>query len=239
MIGRRNLVFGGACLAASASHAQVRGSVSGRVVDENGTPLPGVRVEAVYQTVSAPRFPYGGRSIKAEGTTDREGRYRLSFDGLPPGLYSVHAYQVIVNGPHRLNLSMVAAEKGTFGSHETIVRDFRRVMVEESEEFPYGNAGVFVLERAIMEEVDLSDAEVTLVPEAGGRPIVRRVRRTGEGLVVTGIPFGTYRATVRLGGRPLRLQLWGSDADAPFRDSIVHDFTMGALGNQFRVFAMR
>jgi hypothetical protein len=207
------------------------------VVDENGVPLSGVRVEAVYQTVSAPRLPYGGRSIKAEGQTGSDGRYRLSLAGLPPGEYSAHAYQVIVNGSRRLNFDLIADDTATFGSHEAAVRNFRRLMVESSPELPYGNGGVFVLENAIMDFTDLAGAEVTLAPQGGGAAIVRRVRRTGEGLVVTGIPFGVYRASVRLAGRPLKLRLWGPGVEDRYDDSVLHDFTMGALGNQFRVMA--
>jgi len=65
--------------------------------------------------------------------------------------------------------------------------------------------------------------------------IVKTVRPTGEGLVVSGVPFGTYRASVALHGRPMRIALWGPGHDGMFHPSVVHDFTMGWLGNQFQV----
>lgn len=239
--GRREaLLLGAASLVAAASgrsRAQGHGSVSGIALDEDGRPLAGVQVEAVYRTVTARQLPYGGRSIKAEGTTGADGRYSLSLAGLPPGEYGAHAYQVVVNGGRRLNVDLVASDSSGFGSHEAARRDFRRVMVESSPELPYGNGGVFVLENAVMDFTDLGEAEVTLAPLAGGRAIVRRVRRTGEGLVVTGIPFGTYRASVRLGGRPILLRLWGPDVEDRYGPAVEHDFTMGYLGNQFRVLA--
>lgn len=240
--GRREaLLLGAASLIAAASSgrglAQGHGSVSGIALDEDGRPLAGIQVEAVYRTVTARQLPYGGRSIKAEGATGADGRYSLSLAGLPPGEYDAHAYQVVANGGRRLNIDLVASDSSGFGSHETVRRDFRRVMVESSPELPYGNGGVFVLENAVMDFTDLGEAEVTLAPAAGGRPIVRQVRRTGEGLVVTGIPFGAYRASVRLGARPLLLRLWGPDVEDRYRESVEHDFTMGYLGNQFRVLA--
>jgi hypothetical protein len=61
------------------------------------------------------------------------------------------------------------------------------------------------------------------------------VRSTGEGLVVTGIPFGTYRAEVRINRRPMQIRLWGPGTSDEFDDSVTHDFTMGWLGNQFQV----
>lgn len=189
----------------------------------------------MYQTVSAPRLPYGGQSIKVAGKSGPDGRYALSLAHLPPGEYSAHAYQVVVNGQRQLTFSLVAADTKTFGGHQAAVRDFRRVMVESSPDMPYGNAGIFVIENAVMDYTDLASAVVTLSPQAGGPSTVRMVRRTGEGLVVTGVAFGTYRASARLGGKPLLLQLRGSDAE--FTQSVVHDFTMGYLGNQLRVFA--
>ncbi|TDR94618.1 carboxypeptidase-like regulatory domain-containing protein [Enterovirga rhinocerotis] len=217
--------------------AQAQGSVSGIARNDEGAPLAGVKVEAVYQTVSAPRLPYGGRSIKAVGETGPDGRYSLSLAGLPPGEYSANAYQIIVNGGRRLQIDLVASDTATFGSHEAVRRDFRQEMVESSPELPYGNGGVFVIENAISDYTDLSEAEISLVPRRGARPITKRVRRTGEGLVVTGIPFGTYRVSARLGGRPLALRLWGPDIADRYAETVEHDFTMGALGNQFRVLA--
>jgi hypothetical protein len=64
---------------------------------------------------------------------------------------------------------------------------------------------------------------------------VKTVRSTGEGLVVTGIPFGTYRAEVRVNGQPMQIRLWGPGTPDEFADSATHDFTMGWLGNQFQV----
>lgn len=82
---------------------------------------------------------------------------------------------------------------------------------------------------------DLDAAEVTLIHVETGASYVKRVRPTGEGLVVTGIPFGTYRAEVRVDGQPMRIRLWGPGTPEEFADSVTHDFTMGWLGNQFQV----
>ena len=106
---------------------------------------------------------------------------------------------------------------------------------EFTDDDPYGNGGVFVLNNAVGDGTDLSGAEVTLENVASGRRVVKTVRPTGEGLIVSGIPFGTYRASVSLGGRPMQVALWGPGHDGTFHPFVVHDFTMGWLGNQFQV----
>jgi len=64
-------------LLSSGLAAGQTGSISGRVADENGGPLPGVAVEASGPAISAARV----------GVTGGDGAYRL--DALPAGSYSV------------------------------------------------------------------------------------------------------------------------------------------------------
>jgi hypothetical protein len=59
------------------AQAQQTGSISGRVVDTDGLPLPGVTVEARSNVLPAPRVT----------VTEANGEYRLP--ALPPGTYSV------------------------------------------------------------------------------------------------------------------------------------------------------
>ena len=209
------------------------GSMTGAATDDEGRPLEGVHVEAVYQTYRAERLGRHGASVKKTAVTGSGGRYRIDLTGLPPGEYRANAYQVVANGERRIQIGLLPDNAGRFASNEAVVRNFRAVVIEMSEEHPYGNAGVFVLRNAVADYTDLSGAEVTLTNVASGRTYVKSVRPTGEGLVVTGIAFGTYRCSVRLHGRAVRIALSGTD-DA-FSDSVVHDFTMGDPGNQFRV----
>jgi hypothetical protein len=232
----RTLLVGAAMLAASAQSV-LAGSVSGTVTDENGAPVAGVSIEVVYQTYTADDLPYGGESIKQTVTSAEDGSYTVTLSGMPPGIYSAHAYQVIVNGSRQINLDYRADNDETFGSHEDVVRNFAGGYYESTPDDPYGNGGVFVLERAFETDIDLSAAEVTLTDTETGRTIVKTVRPTGEGLVVTGIPFGTYSASVSLNGRPLQLSLMGPGTTEDYAESVTHDFTMGWLQNQFRVMA--
>ena len=211
------------------------GTVSGRVTDENGRPLAGVHVEVVYQTYGAEDLLTYGASIKATTVTSAKGRYRIDISHLPAGVYSANAYQLVTNGGREIGVELVVDDTSLFAGNADTVRNFTAAMVESSAELPYGNGGIFVLNNAMMDYTDLTNAEVTLVNQATGESITRPVRSTGEGLAITGIPFGTYRASVTLDGRPLQIQLWGADVDNTFRDSVVHDFTMGWLGNQFQV----
>lgn len=232
----KSLVAGAAMLVAFAQ-AAVASTVTGLVTDENGAPVAGVNVEVVYQTYGSDDLPYGGESIKETAVTGEDGRYSVSTDRMPPGIYSAHAYQVVVNGSRQINLDFRPDDDNTFGSHEDAVRNFKGGFYESTPDNPYGNGGVFVLERSIDTDTDLSGAEVTLTNTATGQVIVRTVRPTGEGLVVTGVPFGTYRAEVTLGGQPLRISLMGPGFAEDYAASVTHDFTMGWLENQFRVMA--
>jgi hypothetical protein len=232
----RSLLIGVAMIAASPQ-ASLAGSVSGRVVDESGVPVGGVTVEVVYQTYNSDDLPYGGESVKQSAQSDETGRYTIFTDRMPPGLYSANAYQVVVNGSRQINIAFRTSDPEIFGSHEDVVRDFTGGFYESTEDDPYGNGGVFVLERSIGTDLDLSAAQVTLTDTVSGKTIVRTVRATGEGLVVTGIPFGTYSAQVTLEGRPLQISLMGPGIDETYATSATHDFTMGWLENQFRVMA--
>lgn len=222
------------CFGMASAHAA---TVSGLVVDHNGAPLAGVHIEVVYQTYNAHDLLTYGASIKAEAISGRKGSYVIDISHLPPGEYAAHAYRIVSNGGRKINIDLVADNEDTFGSNVDTVRNFTDGVVESSADMPYGNAGIFVLNNAISDYTDLSEAEVTLVDEASGQIFVRQVRSTGEGLAVTGIPFGTYRASVTLDGRPLQVALWGPGEDDSFSASVVHDFTMGWMENQFQVMA--
>jgi hypothetical protein len=211
------------------------GSVSGQAVDENGRPMEGVDVEIVYQTYTADQIMGHGASIKAETRTGADGRYAVSLDHLPPGEYAAHAYTTTDNGGRPTVIDLVPDDPATFAGTADTVRNFAGGYYEFTEDDPYGNGGVFVLNNAIGDFTDLSAAEVTLENLATARTMVKTVRPSGEGLIVSGVPFGTYRATVTLDGRPMEIALWGPEHDGSFHPFVVHDFTMGWLGNQLQV----
>lgn len=226
-----------ACLAATFALTHTTafaGTVSGSAVDEDGKPLAGVNVEVVYQTYNADKLMGYGASIKAETKTGADGSYSVDTSRLPPGEYSAHAYTVVDNGGRPVNIDLVPSDPATFAGHAETVRNFSGGYYEFTEDDPYGNGGVFVLNNAIGDYTDLSTAEVTLENLATARKIVKAVRPSGEGLIVSGVPFGTYRASATLDGKKLQIALWGPGTDGTFADSVVHDFTMGWLGNQLQ-----
>jgi hypothetical protein len=227
------LAAGMALLTAEVSWA---GSVSGIAVDESGAPVAGVQVEIVNRTISTEDLLTYGQSIKAEATTGADGRYSVDTGALPAiGEYGAHAYEVVVNGGRPFNIDLLPEDPATFAIGSDVVRNFRVGVVEFSEDLPYGNAGVFVLNNAIGDFTDLSAAEVTLVNQDNGKSYTKSVRSSGEGLVATGIPFGIYTASVTLNGVPMQIALWGPGQGDSFGPSVVHDFTMGWAGNQLQV----
>jgi hypothetical protein len=213
------------------------GSVKGFVVDEAGAPMPGVTVEVVYQTYRADELNSAGASIKASAVTGDDGRYAIVTDHLPPGEYAANAFEVVVNGGQEMVISLIADDETTFAGNADTVRNFTGGIVENTPDMPYGNAGVFVLNNAIGDFTDLSAAVVTLTNIETGKVLVKPVRHTGEGLAITGIPFGTYEASVSLDGAPLQVKLWSPDAPPEFGPTVTHDFTMGWAGNQMQVAA--
>ena len=134
-----------------------------------------------------------------------------------------------------ITIDFRAEDSSTFAGNAETVRNFTGGFVESTPDNPYGNGGIFVLNNDIGDFTDLSAAEVLLTHVETGKTFQKAVRSTGEGLVVTGIPFGTYRAEVLVNGQPLHMRLWGPGTSDAFSSSITHDFTMGWLGNQFVV----
>ena len=232
----RNLAVWAAMLFTFVTAANA-GTVSGRVTDQSGAPVFRVNVEVVYQTYNSDDLPYNGASIKASALTDGDGRYSISTDHLPPGEYSVNAFQTITNGGREINIDFQPEDSSTFAGNADTVRNFTGGIVEMSDELPYGNAGIFVLSNAIGDFTDLSAAVVTLTNVQTGKVLTKTLRPTGEGLTVTGIPFGTYTVTAALDGAPLQVKLWSPDAPDEYGPSVTHDFTMGWLGNQMQVAA--
>lgn len=229
------LVFAAVALIASMT-AACAGSVSGIALDESGAPVAGVHVEIVNRTIGADDLLSYGQSIKAEGTTGADGRYAIDTGALPAiGEYGAHAYQVVVNGRRHFNVDLLPENPSNFAIDSDVVRNFTAAVIEFSEDLPYGNAGVFVLNNAIGDFTDLSAAKVTLVSQESGKTYVKAVRSSGEGLVATGIPFGTYEASVTLHGKRMQIALWGAGQSGSFGPSVVHDFTMGWAGNQLQV----
>lgn len=213
------------------------GSVSGTVVDEAGAPMAGVHVEVVYQTYRADQLNGAGESIKRDAVTGADGSYAISTDGMPLGEYAANAYEEVVNGGQTMVIDLAEDDSTTFAHNADVVRNFTGGVIEMSEDMPYGNAGIFVLNNAIGDFTDLSAAVVTLTNTATGKVLVKTLRPTGEGLTITGIPFGTYTVTATLDGQPLQVKLWAPDAPDEYGPSVTHDFTMGWLGNQMQVAA--
>jgi hypothetical protein len=216
-----------------AGPAPAPGHVVGRVTGEDGKPLAGAQVTATYQSYGGARAMRYGASHSRTATTDASGAYRIRLDDMAPGEYAVSA-----RGPNGVTQQwpLVAGDAANIDNRSASVRNFSWKVVEQSAGDPYGNGGIFVVESAIGDYSDLSEAEVTLWPLTGGRTIVGRVRRTGEGLVVTGIPPGRYRASVRLGGRTVQINRGGiDDPNDPFVPSIEGSLTGGVSGNILRV----
>ena len=205
------LMFTVAVVAACSAQAQSAGGVRGRVVDEQGRPVAGAEMRAYYSSYGGGQLQYGG-TYNRGAVTDRDGRYSISLQGLPRGLYYVSGTKDGVD--------LIPERDETFGSHVMSVRNFTHGIVETTADDDYGNGAIFVAENSLTDFTDLTGLEVTLRSRENGRVITKTVRRTGEGQTVTGIPFGAYEISARLNGRPVRIKAH-EDWDGAFTASVV------------------
>jgi hypothetical protein len=220
----------------TTSEAQAQkgvGSVSGRVVDEDGKPMAGVNIYVDYKTYT--KGESHGATLKGKTVTGADGRYRLSMANLPPGMYKATAYQTVREGGRSSNVELSAETEELFGSHQTVVRNFTGGYRAGVGEEDYGNGGILILQNDILDSTDYRGAIVTLESLKTGRKYVKEVRRTGSGWIVDGIPpIGQYRVSVVLDGQQLRVKpfntqdAFGSSLVGDFNESSLHDWRVVA-----------
>jgi hypothetical protein len=187
-----------AIVAGNSANAQVpvRDSVIGQAVDEQGDPIADAEISVRYQ--SNP----GGVSISRSTRTDRQGRYRIDLRQ-PPGVWTVHAEADVAIEGRKMTIDLMPDNNEPFAGNVGAVRNFRLRFAEQTADDPYGIGGMLVVASAIGDYTPLDELTVTLHPVAGGAPIERKLRNTGEGWVVTGLRPQSYRVMVRQGGRPM------------------------------------
>lgn len=186
---------------------QAAGTVSGRVTDENGHPMANVRVTARYQSNG------GGVSYSRTAWTDSAGRYSIRVADRP-GAWSVHADARVGEDGRTMTINLTPSNTANFASNAATTRNFTVRFNEQTADNPYGDGGMLVVASAIGDYTPLDEVEMTLRPTGGGAPIVRRLRQTGEGWVLTGLRPQTYEVSARHGGRPMMV----SAALTPSRD---------------------
>lgn len=174
----------------------VRDAVLGQAVDELGEPIADAEISVRYQ--SNP----GGVSISRSARTDRQGRYHIDLRQ-PPGVWTVHAEAVVDFEGRKMTIELMPDNNEPFAGTVGAIRNFQLRFVEQTADDPYGVGGMLVVATAIGDFTPLDEVTVTLHPIAGGAPIERKLRNTGEGWVVTGLRPQSYRVTVRHGGSPM------------------------------------
>lgn len=184
-----------------ASEAQ-SGGVQGRVVDEAGRPVAGAQIGVYYRSFGGGQLPYGG-SYNRQTTTSADGRYSLSLRGLPRGEY-------VVSGSLD-GIDLLPENPATFASTVATVRNFTHRLVESTDDNAYGNGAILAVDTAIGDYTDLAGLELTLRSSETGRVYTRTVRRTGEGYAVTGLPFGAFDVSGRMGGRSVGIRPYSGE----------------------------
>lgn len=202
--------------AAVQAQAPVKGAVQGQVADEQGRPVADAEVTVRYQ--SNP----GGVSISRSARTDRQGRYRIDLRQLP-GVWTAHAKATLTIDGSRMTVDLVPDNSAPFAGNVGAVRNFRLRFVEQTPDDAYGVGGMLVVQSAVGDYTPLDEVTVTLHPVDGGTPVEKRLRRTGEGWVVTGLRPVSYHVAANHRGRPMLV----SAALTPQRD---YDWQASVVG---------
>lgn len=190
-----------AALFGGASEAQ-SGGVRGRVVDDGGRPVAGAEIGVYYRSFEGGQRLYGG-SYNRQTTTGADGRYALSLQGLPRGEY-------VVSGS-KDGVDLLPDNPETFASTVATVRNFTHRLVETTDDNDYGNGAILAVDTDIGDYTDLAGLELTLRSRDTGQVYTRTVRRTGEGYAVTGLPFGAFEVSGRMGGRAVGIRPYSGE----------------------------
>lgn len=211
------LLIGFAVLWAAACSAQ-SGGVRGRVIDDAGRPVAGAQMGVYYRSFEGGQRLYGG-SYNRQARTGADGRYSLSLNGMPRGEY-------VVSGTFE-GVDLLPENPDTFASTVATVRNFTHRLVETTDDNDYGNGAILAVDTDIGDYTDIEGLELTLRSRDTGRVYTKTVRRTGEGYAVTGLPFGAFDVSARLGGRSIGIRPY--DGDAPFGSSVALSVRAGAV----------
>lgn len=182
--------------AASAYQAHRAGYVTGRVVDEAGRPIAGAEVTARYG--QSTYYVSHSRSARS----DANGRYSLYLADRP-GTWTVYAKARVNTANGSMMLDLTPNDDAPFAGNAGAVRNFSVRFAEQTDDSAYGTGAMVVVGSAIGDYTDMTEVDLTLRPVAGGAPITRRLRSTGEGYVVTGLRPQIYEITARHNGRPM------------------------------------
>jgi len=209
LIGAAVLVAALVMLFGGASEAQT-GGVRGRVVDDAGRPVAGAQIGVYYRSFEGGQRLYGG-SYNRQTRTGADGRYSVSLQGMPRGEY-------VVSGSLD-GIDLLPDNPATFASTMAAVRNFTHRLVESTDDNDYGNGATLAVDTAIGDYTDLAGLELTLRSRESGRVFTKTVRRTGEGYAVTGLPFGAFDVSGRMGGRSVGIRPY--DGEGAFGPSVV------------------
>lgn len=191
------LAFAAASVLATAPGAEPH-TVQGQVVDAHGAPIEGAEVAVRYQ--SNP----GGVSISRSTRTDEQGRYRIDLTQ-PPGIWTAHASFATAIGGGEERITLTPDEDSPFAGIDGAVRNFRLAYDAPSTDSPSGAGGMLVVAAAIGDATPLDSVTVILTPVAGGPSSEHRLRRTGDGHVITGLEPRPYRVRAFHDGQALEV----------------------------------
>ena len=196
--------------------------VQGQVTDESGKPLAGVEVTARYQ--SNP----GGSSIqRGPSYSGADGRYSLGIKD-PAGTWSIHGYTTVGGLRIELTPNDPALFAGSAGAIRDLRVQYRELKGDKDPESDSGIGGFVVVTQPVGQSISMDQVELTVSPASGGAATTRRLRRTGDGYVLTGLRPDTYQVTARYKDVPMLISLdgasnWAASQSGTFATSGINE----------------
>lgn len=208
-------LFSVGCAVPGQAQTVERFVVKGRVVDENGKPIPGVEVVADNEWLSA---------SYVTGHTGPDGRYRIQLPRAHAS-YSVSAMTKRKIGGQVVEVDLAPDNPDSFASNVGAVRNFS---VKLSGQRPDGShyGGTVLVSKPWDSMLEETDVQFTFQPSGGGAAFTKKVMRTPDGPAIKDVPVNTYRVTASINGRPIKVRrrdegAFGSSVTAGFEEILT------------------
>ncbi|NIJ20839.1 hypothetical protein FHS95_002531 [Sphingomonas naasensis] len=204
--------------AAEPSQAQAveRWVVKGRVVDEQGRPVPRAKILADNELLY---------NSYASGTTDANGNYRILLPHVHV-TWSMSGQAVRIVGGEKIETNLSPDNDDSFAGNTGAVRNFTlRAAGERPDGGHYGASVVLYSEPGSI--FDTVGAQLKFEPLDGRPAFTAVVKNTGDGNAVPDVPVDRYRISASWKGRPLKIRMRNEGSYGPYVEPSFHKVMTG------------
>ncbi|GGR30908.1 carboxypeptidase-like regulatory domain-containing protein [Deinococcus ruber] len=181
----------------------IKGSITGRVVNEQGQPLKGVEIDAGNTQFS---------NSDLLTTTDANGLYKLDVTAMAT-TWHVTAHQKLKYNGYTVAVNLIPDRNSVLPGKLGGVLNFTFKPKVITPEDPYGNLGMVMLDEMNGEfDIDWANVQLTLTPVGpladgtSGPARTLHLSQTNSGWIVPNVMWGTYTVSATMNGQPLELR---------------------------------